>query len=191
MEQTVDALGDREAALAGDRRGFLKRGAAVAVGALVALVPGVAGLLVFLDPLFRRRGLEVKLVPVAGLAAVPADGIPRRFTLVAARRDAWNTHPSQPVGAVYLRRDPGSGALQALNALCPHAGCFVDYTESAGVFRCPCHGSRFEPNGGRIDPRRCPSPRGLDALTTEVRDDQIWVRFQDFRAGVTEKIPLE
>ncbi len=207
MEQTVGAPDHREATPVEDRRGFFRRAAALAVGALVALVPGAASLIVFLDPL-RRRKRSDGFVRVAPLDVVPADGVPRRFSILAPREDAWNRLPLHPVGAVYLRREPGSDGVLAHNAVCPHAGCFVSYQEQAGSFRCPCHDSRFARNGERIDPATCPSPRALDALTPEVREQQdpegkpllgpdgrprleVWVRFQNFRAGTSAKIALE
>lgn len=207
MEQPEDGLGDREVTVAGDRRGLLKRVAAVAVGALIGLVPGAASLIVFLDPL-RRRKRSDGLVRVAPLEVVPADGVPRRFSILAAHQDAWNRLPLHPVGAVYLRREPGSDGVEAHSAVCPHAGCFVNYQEQAGCFRCPCHNSRFERTGERIDPESCPSPRGLDALTAEIREQrdlegqpllgpdgrprlEVWVHFQNFRAGTPAKILLE
>ena len=39
--------------------------------------------------------------------------------------------------------------------------------------------------------RKSPSPRGLDELEVEIRsDNEIWVKFQNFRAGEKEKIPV-
>lgn len=189
-----------------ERRGFLERAGAAAIGMLVALVPGAAGLVVLLDPL-RRRPAGDGLVRVAALEQVPADGIPRRFPILALRQDAWSRLRDHPVGAVYLRREPNSSAVEALNAVCPHAGCFVNYLEAAGSFRCPCHDSRFEPGGARIDPGRCPSPRDLDSLAAEIREQrddegrprpgpdgeprrEVWVRFVNFRAGTPEKVAM-
>lgn len=207
MERIPVELIKREAAaLAEERRAFLRRAAALAVGALVALVPGAASLIVILDPLKRRQRGD-GLVRVAPLDVVPADGVPRRFSILAAREDAWSRLRDHPVGAVYLRREPGSAGVEALNAVCPHAGCFVTYQEQAGSFRCPCHDSRFERSGARIEPGRCPSPRDLDALEAEVREQrdaegrplvgpdgqprrEVWVHFKNFRAGTPAKIVL-
>lgn len=167
------------------RRGFFTRLLALATGGLIMLVPGAAGLVAFLDPLFRRGG-RAREVPVASLAAVPDDGVPRQFPVIADRQDAWNHFPAQPIGAVFLRRLPGTEQVQALNATCPHAGCMVAYQPAAESFRCPCHTSRFKPDGSRILP--CVSPRDLDSLETEVRDGVVWVKYQDFYTGKAQKI---
>jgi nitrite reductase/ring-hydroxylating ferredoxin subunit len=40
---------------------------------------------------------------------------------------------------------PVSGGFQAFSLVCPHLGCLVEV--QADGFSCPCHGSRFEPDG--------------------------------------------
>src|SRR6266403_1765204 len=76
-----------------DRRGFLTRAAAVAIGALVMLVPFAAGLFVFFDPLRRTRA-GFGFIQVATLESVPDDGVPRAFPVIAGRTDAWTFFPS-------------------------------------------------------------------------------------------------
>jgi len=103
--------------------------------------------------------------------------------------DAWSRTPNVPVGAVYLQR-VGENKVRALNVVCPHAGCFVDYRPANGNYFCPCHNSSFALDGKILDPKS-PSPRGLDELPVEVRNGtEVWVTFQNFRAGVHEKIPV-
>ena len=120
------------------------------------------------------------------LEALPEDGEPRKFSVLATRVDAWNRTPNVPIGAVYLRRQPG-GKVQAFNVVCPHAGCFVDYVAGAKHYLCPCHNSSFSPDG-RIQDPKSPSPRGLDELETEVRDGAVFVRYLNFRAGEKDKV---
>ncbi len=170
-----------------DRRAFLRGTAAAVLGGAALAVPAAAGLRVFLEPGRARPGAGA-WTRVTTLAALPADGQPRRFTLVAERVNAWTRWPAAPVGAVYLRRT-GETAVQALNVMCPHAGCVVDFAPARGGFVCPCHNSTFALDGAVNDPAS-PSPRGLDALEVEIRaGGEVWVRFQNFRAGAREKIP--
>ena len=158
------------------------------IGALAGLVPIVTGWLVFLDPL-RRKSETGDAVRVTSLNALPEDGLPRRFAVVASHRDAWNRMPHVPVGAVYLRRT-GEGRVQAFNVICPHAGCFVDFNPSAKAYHCPCHNSSFALDGRIADPKS-PSPRGLDELEVEIRNqNEVWVKFRNFRAGEKEKVPV-
>jgi Rieske Fe-S protein len=73
--------------------------------------------------------------------------------------------------------------------VCPHAGCFVDYLDARKSYLCPCHNSTFALDGKVNDPKS-PSPRGLDELEVEVRDNsEVWVKFQNYRAGISQKIP--
>ena len=171
-----------------ERRSFLKKSGAVFAGAVTLLVPLASGLAVFLDPL-RRKAEPGGFIQVASLNALPEDGVPRKFAVLADQTDAWNRAVAVPVGAVYLRRLPGNH-VEALNVVCPHAGCFVDYVAAKDGYLCPCHNSPFALDGRIADPKS-PSPRGLDELTVEIRNDsEIWVRFQNFRAGVKQKIPV-
>ena len=109
------------------------------------------------------------------------------------KQDAWNKLTNVPVGAVYLRRSGED--VQALNVICPHAGCFVDLKTGANDasdahFFCPCHNSSFALDGS-IDDEKSPSPRPMDALETEIRSEsEIWVRFQNFRSAQKEKEPV-
>lgn len=170
------------------RRDFVKKASSVLVGGLASGIPVGAAVTVFLDPL-RRKGRTTDYVHIASLDSLPADGTPRQFSVVADRIDAWNKSPRVPIGAVYLRKTEANKVL-ALNVVCPHAGCFVDYNPAQKAFSCPCHNSRFALDGTIADPKS-PSPRALDALEVEIRNEsEVWVKFQNFTAGHSEKIPV-
>jgi len=168
------------------RRNFFKSFLAAIIGAVLGVVPVLAGLQVFLDPLRRKAGTG-SAVHIAGLEAIPDDGIPRKFPVLANRVDAWNKFTQIPIGAVYLRRT--GNQVQALNAVCPHAGCNVDFLQERGIYLCPCHNSTFTVAGSIGNPSS-PAARGLDSLDVEVRGDEVWVKFQNFEAGQKEKIPV-
>jgi len=171
-----------------ERRGFFKKLASYVIGAVLTVFPFAAGLAVWFDPVRRKNGTGGQFVRVGRLSALPDDGVPRKFTVIASRVDAWNRSPETVVGAVYLRRTRGEKP-RAFNVVCPHAGCFVDYLEPKNSFLCPCHNSTFALDGKINDPAS-PSPRGLDELEVQIRQNsEIWVKFQNFRAGVPEKIP--
>ncbi|MGX1128330.1 glycine/D-amino acid oxidase-like deaminating enzyme/nitrite reductase/ring-hydroxylating ferredoxin subunit [Streptomyces glaucescens] len=53
-----------------------------------------------------------------------------------------------PVGGrhVAVHRDE-SGQLHAVAARCTHMGCLVAFNRAEGAWECPCHGSRFAPDG--------------------------------------------
>src|SRR6267378_2327121 len=139
---------------AGGRRDFLKKAAAALIGTVLGLIPLAAGVMVLLDPLRRKAGGS-GAIRVTTLDALPDDGVPRKFPVLATRIDAWNRFSEVPVGAVYLRRT-NDGKLQALNVVCPHAGCFVDFLAARNSFLCPCHNSTFTVVGSIAD-RTSPS----------------------------------
>lgn len=171
-----------------ERRGFIKQVLAGALGLVAGLIPAGIGLAAFLDPL-RRRTQADNTVRVASLDILPNDGIPRKYTVVASMRDAWNKFPQTPIGAVYLRRT-GEKSVEAFNVVCPHAGCFVDYSPARSEYYCPCHRSSFALDGSIKTPAS-PSPRGMDSLEVEIRNGhEIWVKFQNFVSGHSEKIPV-
>jgi menaquinol-cytochrome c reductase iron-sulfur subunit len=184
------------------RRDFLWSFGALIVGAATGLVGLVSGAWVFLDPLLRRPqkplsfreekpGIKPGYVRVATLEAVPEDGVPRRYPVIADRIDAWNFMPSQPVGTVYMRRETGQD-LQVFHSTCPHAGCSVSTVESSegSSFHCPCHNSSFDATGKREarPGKKNPSPRDLDQLEYQIVDGAIWVEFKDFYTGRPEKV---
>lgn len=172
------------------RRGFLYTISALVAAGLAAVFPVGAAVALVFDPLRRRdsTGGREGFLRVAPLGAIPADGVPRVFPVVSTPVDAWNRYAEQPIGSVYLRRAAESDEVTALSATCPHAGCFVDFRGAKDRFVCPCHDSQFEPDGARIDPKRCPSPRDLDPLETEIRDGIVWVKYLRFRPATSERI---
>ena len=40
-----------------------------------------------------------------------------------------------------------AGRLHERSAVCPHLGCIVSWNSAERSWDCPCHGSRFDPNG--------------------------------------------
>lgn len=192
------------------RRDFFSAAMAVIVGGLAGIPSLLAGLFVFLDPLLRSNKKPVLhrdsggdddlegYVRVGSLAGVPADGIPRRFPVIDDKIDAWNFSPDEPIGAVYLVRQPSPAedgqALSVFHSTCPHAGCSVSYRHSAdasqAAFHCPCHNSAFNIDGSKrnLPGAENPSPRDLDSLKVKVDDNgDIWIRYVDYYTGIHEQ----
>jgi len=55
----------------------------------------------------------------------------------------------------------GQGGIFALSAVCTHLGCITRYHADEGVIACPCHGSRFDPEGNVV---HGPAPKALPWL---------------------------
>lgn len=181
-----DARG-RQASMGGPeeppRRRFLQAVGSVLAATVASIPPVLAGAAALFDPL-RRGARDASLVRVSNLAALPVDAPPKRVRVVSERVDAWTHYAETPIGAVFLGWD--GEQLKAFNVVCPHAGCSVNLAADGSHFACPCHRSRFALDGTREEG---PAPRGLDELDVEVRDGDVWVRFQDFRPGIEDKVP--
>lgn len=190
-----------EAAGQPPRRSFLYRATTIVIGIAVGLAPLATGLAVFFDPLRRRAGAaqgadKGNWLRIASIDAVPDDGVPRQFPVIADQVDAWNRTPDQPVGLLYLRREPGAKTVEVLTAVCPHAGCFVGVVEQGGEerFLCPCHNSTFDLAGEKIETPGVshPSPRGMDSLPVDQErldaTGEIWVDFKNFYPGKHEQV---
>lgn len=170
-----------------DRRNFVTKAAAIVVGGLISVVAPVAGVLTFLDPL-RRKSDTRGMVRIAPFSSLPENGEPRKFPVLDTLVDAWNKTENVPIGSVYVQRT-GDDTVRVLNSVCPHLGCSVGYRAATQGYFCPCHKSAFAISGAIADPKS-PSPRGMDELTAEVRNGEIWVKFQNFRKGSPDKIPV-
>jgi cytochrome b6-f complex iron-sulfur subunit/menaquinol-cytochrome c reductase iron-sulfur subunit len=159
------------------------------LGTIVA--GGVVGCGALLVPVARFLGAPSRADGAAGVwirAAsldMLAEGVPKRVVLVSDRRDAWVLEKQVELGSAWLIRHRST--VQAFSTVCPHLGCAIDRSASGSGFNCPCHDSAFAPDGRRLTG---PSPRGLDALATRIDDSSVHVRFQRFRQGTSEKVPV-
>ena len=179
------------------RRSFLTKFMAGALGILAGAIPFLTGTLFFLDPLIRKRsrgetvpGGVVKdehgfLKMAITVDALPDNGTPQRFTVYDDIINAWNKFPNQPIGSIWLRKIEGQ--VIAFNTVCPHLGCSVEHRDATGDFFCPCHNSSFALDGTKTN---VIPPRNLDALELRVDGQEIWIKYQDFRAALSEKVPV-
>jgi thiosulfate dehydrogenase [quinone] large subunit len=169
--QTTATPGSPARAGAGVDGELTRRGVIGAtLGAVAAATAAIAGLSVLLRGSYRApRSLSASVRPAAststsaggtaststsgGLPPPPAaGGLPAgAVKLGAASR--------LPVGQAATYTDPGdgqpdivirqpNGTLVAYSAVCPHAGCTVEY--GGGQIVCPCHGSTFNPQTGAV-----------------------------------------
>ena len=160
------------------------------VSAVCGIFPIASGITTILDPVKKSAGNQVKVswTKVAPLQNLTDDGKPAKFEVILEQvRDAWTTYKNVPVGAVYLTRK--GDEVKAFNLKCPHLGCAVDFRSKSNDYFCPCHNSTFGLDGSVAD-ANSPSPRGMDTMDTKVEDGVVWIRFQQYRPNIAEKIPL-
>jgi menaquinol-cytochrome c reductase iron-sulfur subunit len=154
---------------------------------LALAVPAVA----YLFTPFRKKGRDGGFEPLARLSQLKV-GVPRSFAIIEERQDAWVKYPAEPVGSVWLIRQPEGKqpAVVAFTSECPHLGCAINLTADGKDFLCPCHTSSFDLDG---KPRNSVPPRPMDQLEVEISaggDPEVRVKFRRFRTLSKEKIPL-
>ena len=60
-----------------------------------------------------------------------------------------------------------NGTLYQVSAVCPHLGCIVDWNAAEKSWDCPCHGSRFDPDGNILHGPavKCLEPQQMPTAT--------------------------
>ena len=184
-----------------ERRGFLGSAAAltaVALGGLLGVGPVAIGLYaIVMDPLRKKTSPRKAAAGVEGakegfyFAAQIGEldsHVPRRFTIVADKIDAWNFIQNQPIGSVYMRMQ--GEQVECFHASCRHAGCAVSYELESQAYLCPCHNSSFNVDGTKLEDGDSsnPSPRGLDALEVDVQGTRVFVKYEDYFTGRHAKV---
>ena len=164
--------------------GFLTDAVLAVIGLLVA-IPAVG---YFLSPLLRRSGAEESgaafqdVGPVSDLKV----GQWRLLSLETVHQDGWKKTRARH--SVWVRRQAeGDQGIMVFSSICPHLGCPINWHPDQSEFICPCHGGIFNADGRQIGG---PPPRGMDSLQYEVRGGRLWVRWQDFKIGVAQQIPV-
>lgn len=67
---------------------------------------------------------------------------------------------------VYIVRIPTG--FYAVSAVCTHLGCVTQWKPEANMIACPCHGSKFQPDGKKIEG---PAPRPLPHYSINLTAD--------------------
>jgi Rieske Fe-S protein len=174
------------------RRDFYRYGSIV-LGGLIKLVIAVPAVAFLVSPL-RKEGQDNEENDFETLTSLSqlTVRIPRSFAIIKDRTDAWVKYPSEPVGSVWLIRQPAGAkpAVIAYSAECPHLGCAINLAADGKTFLCPCHTSAFDFEGR---PQNVVPPRPMDRLDVELTadpDPKVRVKFQRFQSLAEERIPL-
>ena len=75
---------------------------------------------------------------------------------------------------IVIREATGNDAssFKAFSLICTHQGCTVNYDDSGNVFNCPCHGSKYDGNGGVLNG---PATKALTKLKVTVTGSELIV----------------
>ena len=184
-----------------ERRTVLTRGAAAAILGALGLV--AAGLAAGIGRLIggASSGTSVRLgagppsAPAPTTTSTTATSTPSAPSPTSAPPTTRASHPpgtrlgpasGVPVGGAASFQDPGTGdpaivvqpvrgTFVAFDAVCPHAGCPVEYSSQQRLFVCPCHGSEFNGRTGAVEVG--PAQSGLTRIAiAEGPDGQLYAR---------------
>jgi len=184
------------------RRTFLQW-AIHGMGTVFTAVLGVPAVAYLLDAR-NRPARETTFRTVARLNELLPEN-PTEVVIRETRSDAWNLHPDDIVGRVWLIKHDND-SVTAFTTICPHLGCSVNWQPGAndprsGKFLCPCHGGKFLIDGKRIDEPGSPNPapRDMDTLQVLTPNDPAdptqklvqvrYVRFKTFQAAKEPEQP--
>jgi len=85
-------------------------------------------------------------------------GKPDRYPLGSVTQDLQS--------GIYIVHGPEG--LYAMSAVCTHLGCLTAWKPELGIVACPCHGSKFNRDGTKIEG---PAPRPLIWLKAWISDE--------------------
>jgi len=165
--------------LLSSRRRFLK----FAIGALT-----FAGGLVLSLPLIRTiyRSAPLKATgwsEATKLASLPLNR-PSNVKFQTESEDAYIR--GSAVHSVWVIRH-SEKELTVFSPVCTHLGCYYAWNQNTERFECPCHASVFSIDGRVLGG---PAPRPLDTLQYKVENSTLYIRWEEFKAGTTEKIEV-
>jgi nitrate reductase gamma subunit len=189
--------------------------AEIAAAARPGEIPGVEGYAPGAEPQGKitRRGFLAVASAVLTFFVVLVAGIPMVGELVGGiyreRKRQWSkvtalaplpigqpVNPAFPMPVVqaYIRQTElrkvwvikhSATEVTVFSPVCPHLGCHYNWDPKTQHFECPCHGSVYTINGKVIGG---PAPRGLDTLPEKIEGGILYVKWEEFRVGIPQKI---
>jgi menaquinol-cytochrome c reductase iron-sulfur subunit len=162
------------------RRKFLKITTGILAGA-VGLVLGLPFVGSLLGP--RSAARKQVMVKTANISSLTL-GQPTRVNFTVQEQDAY-IHETVVHSAWVIVHSPVK--VTVFSPICTHAGCYFNWDSSTNHFECPCHGSVFSIKGKVLGG---PAPRPLDTLPHEIKDGELYVRWERFKSGTPEKIEI-
>ncbi len=162
------------------RRRFLIVMMAVA-SALLGIILGLPFVNALLGSKYRAN--REKWLRVVELQTIP-EGEPVRLNFILREQDAYIEQAT--VHSVWVIKH-SDARVTAFSPICPHAGCYYNWSSQLRRFACPCHASVFEINGPVVSG---PAPRPLDTLPVKIDNGILYVEWKRFKAGVPEKIEI-
>jgi len=99
----------------------------------------------------------------------------------AGRPDIFN----QPGGKADVDYPVVNMGFVVFSPICPHLGCYYNWSDAQNRFMCPCHGSQYTFDGTHI---AGPAPRGLDPLPFREQNGAAEVTWIIYQANTPQRI---
>jgi cytochrome b6-f complex iron-sulfur subunit len=74
---------------------------------------------------------------------------------------------------IVIRNPNDKNSLLAVNSKCTHQGCAVNWEQAQKSFVCPCHQSKYAPDGKVIGG---PAPKPLQTYATKIENGNVLVK---------------
>ncbi|MGD0282909.1 MAG: ubiquinol-cytochrome c reductase iron-sulfur subunit [Dissulfurispiraceae bacterium] len=162
------------------RRRFIKwlLGILLAVNGLIAGIP-------FLRSLVGPRAAvqSDQWLKVAAINSLP-EGEPVDIRFMTEPEEAY-IHTAVLRSVWVIKHSPEN--ITVYSPICPHLGCYYQWSRQSGRFECPCHASLFALDGKVLGG---PAPRPLDTLPTRIKDGNLFVKWERFKVGTPSKISI-
>jgi len=160
------------------RRGFLKR----LIGFIAALNGLVLGILLakyLLGPPSAAGNKQWSRI--TELDSLP-EGQPIEIRFQARSDEAYlHTLEIRSIWAI----KKASGDVTVFSPVCTHLGCHYHWDPQTDHFECPCHASVFDVAGKVLSG---PAPRSLDTLPVKTENGELFIQWERYKAGTSEKI---
>jgi nitrite reductase/ring-hydroxylating ferredoxin subunit len=114
----------------------------------------------------------------AGAAPATALAVPLQWTGARRRQGATAAYPIPPADGVSVDKGEQvilvrhAGSVYAFNLSCPHQNTALRWEEASGIFQCPKHHSKYQPDGTFISGR---ATRGMDRFALHRDGEEIVV----------------
>ncbi|TAL12792.1 MAG: ubiquinol-cytochrome c reductase iron-sulfur subunit [Nitrospirae bacterium] len=170
----------KQGAPSGARRSFFAWLIMASAGLIgISLAVPLGGYVV--SPALKRREKSwVDAGPVDGLPV----GEPAQRDVVMTLADGYREIAAVK-GIWALRR--ATNEVTVYSPICTHLGCGFRWDGGEKKFKCPCHGSMFDPEGKVVGG---PAPRPLDRLPVRIENGRLMVQYREFKSGTKDQVEI-
>ncbi|OLD41314.1 MAG: hypothetical protein AUI21_02280 [Nitrospirae bacterium 13_1_40CM_2_62_10] len=164
----------------GSRRSFFTRMIGAAAG-LIGISLAVPLSVYVASPALKRR--ERRWLDAGPVSDLPV-GEPTQRDLIMTVADGY-METAAVKGVWALRR--ATNEVTVYSPICTHLGCGFRWDGGEKKFKCPCHGSEFDPDGRVVGG---PAPRPLDRLPVKIENGRLLVQHKEFKSGTRQQIEI-